>query len=166
MRASFLQRKLLQGRIDPDARACGLEFFDKLKRNGVADAYTFSIFLKHINVAHLEPGSMVSAEMRRVMEEDMLAAGVTPTVPHFNLLVSQLVREGHHDEAKRVVDEEMVAHGLRPDRRDGASAVPAAREGQNQKSRAVGGEEGVGKAQGRRVDHVDLIAIKPFPDKA
>jgi hypothetical protein len=115
LRASFLQKKLSQGRIDPDARTLGLEFFDTLKRNGAADAYTFSILLKHVNAAHLEAGYAVSAEMQRVLEEDMPAAGVAPTLAHFNLLVSQLVREGQRDAARRVADVEMAAHGLSAD---------------------------------------------------
>lgn len=115
LRASFLERKLSAGRIDNEARQCGVEFFRRLKHNSAADEHTFSIFLKHINAAHLDDGRTPSMEMWHVIEEDMPAAGVEPTTAHFNLLVSQLLREGKNGEADRVVEQEMPKRGLAPD---------------------------------------------------
>ena len=58
-----------------------------------------------------------SAEMRRVIETDMPAAGLKPDVFTFTMLVNRLMLEDDLAGARRVVEEDMPAAGVEPDDR-------------------------------------------------
>ena len=78
---------------------------DKLKDNGTADAWHFSIMLRACED---------SAEMRHVIGTEMPAARVEPDLVTFNQLVSRLMVEGDAAGARCVVEEEMPAAGVQP----------------------------------------------------
>ena len=56
-----------------------------------------------------------SDTIRVVMDVDMKKAGLKPDTFSYNLLVTQLMIEGHVDAARKVVEEEMPAVGVEPD---------------------------------------------------
>ena len=103
MRTSSLRRMVEAGDVE-SARA----LMDKLKDNGKADVILFNVMLLACEG---------SAEMRRVIETEMPAAGLKPNVVTFNTLVYQLVFEGDLAGARRLVEKEMPAAGVEPDDR-------------------------------------------------
>ena len=79
---------------------------DKLKDNGKANLVHFTVMLLACEG---------SAEMRRVIETEMPAAGLKPDVATFNTLVTKLMSEGDMAGALRVVEDDMPAAGVEPD---------------------------------------------------
>ena len=103
MRAGKLQRLIKAGDV-----AAAHELMDKLKDNGTADVWHFTIMLRACED---------STEMRHVIGTEMPAARVEPNVVTFTTLVSRLMFEGDAAGARRVVEEEMPAAGVQPDDR-------------------------------------------------
>ena len=100
MQTLKLRRLLKAGKVE-SARA----LMDKLKDTGKADVVHFTVMLLACEG---------SAEMRRVIETEMPAAGLKPNVVTFNMLVTELMFEGDLAGALRVVEEEMPAAGVKP----------------------------------------------------
>ena len=88
--------------------AAAHDLMDKLKDNGIANAWHFNIMLRACED---------STEMRHVIGTEMRAARVEPDVVTFNTLVSELMIEGDAAGARRVVEEEMPAAGVQPNDR-------------------------------------------------
>jgi pentatricopeptide repeat protein len=84
--------------------AAVLDLVDKLKNDGTAGGWNFSIMLCED-----------STEMRHVIGTEMPAARVEPNVVTYNQLIHRLMVEGDAAGARRVVEEEMPAAGVQPD---------------------------------------------------
>ena len=103
MRTGELQRLIKAGDV-----AAAHVLMDKLKDNGIANAWHFNIMLRACED---------STEMRHVIGTEMPAARVEPNVVTFTTLVSRLMIEGDAAGARRVVEEEMPAAGVQPNDR-------------------------------------------------
>ena len=103
MRTSSLRRMVEAGDVE-SARA----LMDKLKDNKTANVVHFTVMLRACEG---------SAEMRRVIETEMPAAGLKPDVVTFTTLVKKLMSEGDLAGAQCVVEDDMPAAGVEPNDR-------------------------------------------------
>ena len=103
-----MQKHKLRGLLKAGKVASARALMDKLKDTGKADVVHFTVMLLACEG---------SAEMRRVIETEMPAAGLKPNVVTFTTLVTELMLEGDLAGARRVVEDDMPAAGVEPDDR-------------------------------------------------
>lgn len=103
LRMRYLKKLLLYGSSRETARAW--QFFHRMVQNEQADMYHFELMMRHCKN---------SEEQRRLIDEELPKAGVTPGTLIFNVLVNQLVFEGCKEAARKVIEEEMAMKGIHP----------------------------------------------------
>ena len=100
-------RALLQTQT-PETTQQAHAFFEELKANGATDVFLWNV---------MQQLCVTSSAKWRMIEHDMVEAGVKPDVWSYNMLLSQLIHERKFEEVLNVVEIAMPEAGAVSDKR-------------------------------------------------
>ena len=101
------RKRMLKKLVNTGKAVAAHDLLQKLVSSQNAESCHFNVMMK------LCPNSQ---EMRKMINSEMVAAGVHPHETTFSVLLDQLLAEGNTVEARHVLEAEMPAAGLRPDK--------------------------------------------------